>query len=82
MGLVVPTIFRIGSYRFYFYSHEPNEPPRVHIDKASCSAKFWLKSVSLTHNLGFSKMELNALKQLVIKHQQRLLEGWHEYFGS
>ena len=23
----MPTIFRLDGYRFYFYSHEPNEPP-------------------------------------------------------
>nr|WP_242060339.1 DUF4160 domain-containing protein [Aerosakkonema funiforme] len=26
----MPTVLRIGAYRFYFYSHEPNEPPHVH----------------------------------------------------
>ncbi|CAN5423976.1 hypothetical protein BH10PSE12_BH10PSE12_29090 [soil metagenome] len=25
----MPTIFRLDGYRFYFYSHEPNEPPHV-----------------------------------------------------
>jgi len=29
----VPTIRTIGPYRFYFYSHEPNEPPQVHVDR-------------------------------------------------
>ena len=28
----MPTVFRSGPYRFYFYSHEPNEPPHVHVD--------------------------------------------------
>ncbi|MBM5817670.1 MAG: DUF4160 domain-containing protein, partial [Cyanobacteria bacterium K_Offshore_surface_m2_239] len=28
----MPTILRSGPYRIYFYSHEPNEPPHVHID--------------------------------------------------
>lgn len=30
----MPTILRIDGFRFYFYSHEPNEPPHVHIDNA------------------------------------------------
>ncbi|MCC5626436.1 DUF4160 domain-containing protein [Nostoc sp. CHAB 5715] len=29
----MPTILRIGAYRFYFYTHEPNEPPHIHIDR-------------------------------------------------
>ena len=28
----MPTILRSGPYRIYFYSHEPNEPPHVHVD--------------------------------------------------
>jgi Protein of unknown function (DUF2442)/Domain of unknown function (DUF4160) len=27
----------------YFYSHEPNEPAHVHVDRDDQSAKFWLK---------------------------------------
>ncbi|WP_242027605.1 DUF4160 domain-containing protein [Cyanobacterium aponinum] len=36
----MPTILRYKGYRFYFYSHEPNEPPRIHVDKDNLSAKF------------------------------------------
>jgi len=36
----MPTVLRSGPYRFYFYSHEPNEPPHVHVDRDDQSAKF------------------------------------------
>jgi hypothetical protein len=26
----VPTVCKIGPYRFYFFSYEPNEPPHIH----------------------------------------------------
>jgi hypothetical protein len=35
----VPTVLRSGPYRVYFHSHEPNEPPHVHVDRADQSAK-------------------------------------------
>ncbi|HEY9092474.1 MAG TPA: DUF4160 domain-containing protein [Parasphingorhabdus sp.] len=35
----MPTVLRINGYRFYFYSHEPNEPPHIHVDKGSSSLK-------------------------------------------
>ena len=41
--VLMPTVLRTGPYRFYFYSHEPNEPPHVHIDRDDLSAKFWLE---------------------------------------
>lgn len=67
----MPTILLIGSYRFYFFSHEPNEPPHIHVDREENSAKFWLKKVSLANNMGFSKKELNELQELVNQHQNQ-----------
>jgi len=78
----MPTILRIGAYRFYFYSHEPNEPPHIHIDRDDLTAKFWLQSVSLAQNIGFPAKELRKLQSMVIEHQTQLLEAWYEYFGD
>ena len=35
----MPTLLRLNGYRFYFFSHEPNEPPHVHIDKGDATIK-------------------------------------------
>jgi hypothetical protein len=78
----MPTVLRTGPYRFFFYSHEPNEPPHVHVDRDDLSAKFWLQPVSLARNFGFSPKELRQVQRLVIEHQQQLLEAWHGYFGA
>ena len=29
----MPTILRIGPYRFHFYSREDNEPAHIHIER-------------------------------------------------
>jgi len=50
----MPTVLRSGPYRFYFYSHEPNEPPHIHVERDDLSAKFWLDPVALARNFGFS----------------------------
>lgn len=78
----MPTILRVGPYRLYFYSHEPNEPPHVHIDRENASAKFWTENVALARNIGFSAKELGILLRLVREHQQTLLGAWYEYFGT
>ena len=78
----MPAILRIGAYRFYFYSHEPNEPPHIHIDRDNLTAKFWLQPVSLAQNIGFPAKELRKLQSMVIENQTQLLEAWHEYFGD
>lgn len=65
----------------YFHSHEPNEPPHVHIDRDRSSAKFWLNPVGLARNLGFGARELLVLERLVEENQVMFLEKWNGYFG-
>jgi hypothetical protein len=65
----MPTVLRSGPYRFYFYSHEPNE-----------SAKFWLEPVSLAQNLGLRPKELREVQEIVEQNQQRFVEAWNDYF--
>jgi len=78
----MPTVLRIGPYRFYFYSHEPNEPAHIHIDHDDSSAKFWLEPISLASNIGFSAKELRKLQLIVQENQKNLLEAWYGYFGD
>jgi Domain of unknown function (DUF4160) len=48
----MPTVLRFEAYRFYFYSHEPNEPPHIHSYRDNLSAKFRLSPISLANNIG------------------------------
>jgi hypothetical protein len=79
---MTPAVLRTGPYRFYFHSHEPNEPPHVHVDRDDQSAKFWLSPVSLAYNLGFSPRELRKIEAIINDNRQELLEAWHGYFGT
>ena len=78
----MPTVLRSGPYRLYFYSHEPNEPPHVHVDRDASTAKFWLDSVELAQNLGFSALELARIRRVLLSEQATLLKAWHDYFGT
>lgn len=78
----MPTVLREAGYRFYFYSHEPNEPPHVHVDKSGCTAKFWLKPVGLAASIGFAAKEINAISRLVRDNREQLIEAWHGHFGG
>jgi len=77
----VPTVLRFRGYRFYFYSHETNEPPHVHIDRAGASAKIWLDPVVIARNSGFSPTELAELVRLVQQSRLSLLEAWDAFFS-
>jgi hypothetical protein len=77
----MPTILRIASYRFFFYSLENNEPPHVHVEAGENVAKYWLNPVELAMNDGFRSHELTKLRLLVIEHRIKLAEAWDAHFG-
>jgi hypothetical protein len=78
----MPTVLRIQGFRFYFWSHESNEPPHVHVDNAGASAKVGLQPIVLANNAGFKARELTVILGMVREHQAGLLEAWHEFFGT
>jgi hypothetical protein len=56
----MPTVMRVGPYRFFFYSNEGNEPAHIHVTAGGNEAKFWLSPVSLASNRGFSARDLHT----------------------
>ncbi len=78
----MPTVLRIGSYRFFFYAGDRIEPPHVHIERDSDSAKFWLDPVRLQRSRGFRRSEVNRVHRLVEENQERLLRSWDEYYNN
>lgn len=77
----MPTVLRIGAFRFYFYSHEPNEPPHVHVDRGEATIKVWLEIITVAKSRGFRAHEIGGILAMVQDHRQMLLEAWHDYFG-
>lgn len=77
----MPTVLRIGAFRFYFYSHEPNEPPHIHIDRGEATIKIWLDPVEVAKSRGFRAHEIAGIVAMVDANRTLLLEAWHEYFG-
>ena len=46
----MPTVLRIGPYRFFFYSADGSEPPHIHVEKENKVAKYWLNPIRLQEN--------------------------------
>ena len=78
----MPTVLRSGPYRVYFYSHEPNELPHVHVDRDDQSAKFWLNPIALARNLGFNPSELHRIQRMLKENENLLVEKWNAKFGD
>ncbi len=75
----MPTVLRIGSYRFHFYSDEYLEPPHIHIETPDGECKFWLDPVRLARNKGVSVQAIRDLEKLVFEYQQLLREKYDEF---
>lgn len=64
----MPTVLRIGPFRFHFYSNESNEPAHIHIRSSEGECKFWLDPVRLAGNRGIKSHDLREIKRLVFEH--------------
>jgi hypothetical protein len=79
----MPVVFRVGGYRFFFYSNEgnPREPPHIHVEAGEGEAKFWLRpEVRVAYNDGFDGRTLRELLRLVEVNRERLERAWAEFF--
>lgn len=74
----MPTVLRIGSLRFHFYSDESDEPAHIHVRSTSGECKFWLDPVGLARNRGIRGHELREIEWLVFEHRELLIEKYHE----
>jgi uncharacterized protein DUF4160 len=76
----MPKIALPGPYRFYFFSHEPNEPLHIHVKREAAVCKFWLNPINLAKNHGFADHELNKIENLIEQHWITLENAWYEHF--
>lgn len=78
----MPTVFRDGPYRFFFYSGEGNEPPHIHVRRDDLIAKFWLDPIRLQNSGGFSPIELRRIQATINLRIRELMEAWNEKFSD
>ena len=78
----MPTVLRIGPYRFFFYSGDRDEPPHVHVEREANRGKFWLDPVRLAESGGFGRTEIRRVEILVRENATELRRAWDEYFAD
>ena len=78
----MPTIFKIGPYRFFFYSSDKNEAIHVHIERDNMVAKYWIDPIRLHDSGGFNRNELVKIQKMIEVNLPKLVEAWNEYFSD
>ena len=76
----MPTLLRIGRWRFHFFSDEGQEPPHIHVDTGDGACKFWLAPVQMASEHRVPQFELRRIAREVLARQGWLLERWYEFF--
>ena len=78
----MPTILKIGSNRFHFYSNENQEPPHIHVRTPNGECKFWLNNIQLAKNIGIPVHKLHEIEKLVYKNKEFLMEKYYEFYNN
>ncbi len=75
----MPTVLRIGPFRFHFYSDEGNEPPHIHVRTPDGECKFWLEpDILLANNKGVRPHDLREIEGLVFIHRLVLTNAYND----
>ena len=73
----MPTVLRIGPYRFFFYSYDLGERMHIHVISGRNEAKFWLDDCTLARNQGLSDSDLRKVEKLVKDNRELFINGWN-----
>ncbi len=78
----MPTVLRVGPYRFFFYSGDGDEPRHIHVECGEGTAKFWLDPVRLESSGGLNRSEIGSIARLVEDHIEALRQAWDGFFDG
>jgi hypothetical protein len=78
----MPTVLRVGQFRFHFYSDERNEPPHIHVRTPSGECKFWLAPIRLAKNRGLAGNVLRDIERIIYEHEDFLIKQYNVYHNS
>lgn len=78
----MPTVPRVGPFRFHFYSDERGEPAHIHVRTSDGESKFWLDPVALARNQGLAPHALREIERIIYEHQAFLIGKYNAYHRS
>ncbi len=78
----MPTVLRVGPYRFFFFSNEQSEPPHIHVESSGKYAKYWIRPVAYERSTGFRAHELAEIRRIIVENEDLIEERWNEHFGD
>ncbi len=76
----MPTVFREGEFRFYFFSREETRK-HIHVSSANGEAKIWIEpELSVSKVIGLSNQDVNKILKIVEQRLEEINEYWNAHF--
>ena len=77
----MPTVFRDGEFRFYFFSREETRK-HIHVSSPNGEAKIWLEpEISIAKVIELSNQDINKILKLVELHLEEINDFWIKHFS-
>ena len=80
--IIMPEIFRLEGYVFFFYANEGNEPMHVHVRRGGGYAKFWIEPLELDYAKGLKTKEIVRAEILITENLETIQRKWNNVFGT
>jgi hypothetical protein len=80
--IIMPEIFRLEGYVFFFYANEGNEPMHVHVRRGGGYAKFWIEPLELDYAKGLKTKEIVRAEILITENLETIRRKWNNVFGT
>ena len=77
----MPTVLRIGGYRFIIFTNDHN-PPHIHVQRAEGGAKIGLQPIDIVEYHALNERQLREVLAIVSEHHDYLLDKWREVQGD
>jgi len=78
----MPTIYRENGFRFFFYTHEGNEPAQVHVIGKGGEMKVWLNPIQISKVYNLSSKDQRAVLLITSKNSDFFKKEWSKYHES
>jgi len=81
--ITMPEIFRLFGLRFFFYSDE-HLPIHVHVKNGAGEAKFEIAKdkIILKQSFGMKSKDLKMAEDLILQHQDLIIDHCIKYFNK
>ena len=75
----MPTVFKQGKYRAFFYAQDCDEPVHVHVEHEANRCKYWIDPLKMAKSGGFKAHELREIEKMLKENLEVITKKWADF---